>query len=174
MERGPVEEVLIDNGVSFCSEVLRELCEKWGVKQYFRSTYCQSGNGIIEISPQEAAFWYHMAPKNGQDETSVPHKSIFTYKWRFLLARTGGGEQRHAKIAVGEKVWVKPHIVHCTMRWGRGKVTEVLSQNKVAVDGVPQHVLDIWRVSLPSDEVAEVPPEEHTLGWQITKPIFDR
>ena len=48
MERGPVEEVLMDNGTSFHSEVLRELCEKWSVKQYFRSTYRQSGKRIIE------------------------------------------------------------------------------------------------------------------------------
>ena len=96
----------------------------------------------------------------------------------------GGGEQGQAKIAVGEEMLVKPPNTRCTMRWGRGKVTEVLSQNKVALDGVPRHVLDIWRVSLPSDEeVAEVPQEEHTrgrntsedaqLGWRITKPIFD-
>ncbi len=53
------------------------------------------------------------------------------------------------------------------MRWGRGKVTEVLSQNKVAVDGVPRHVLDTWRVSLPSDEeVAEIPQEERTQRLQ--------
>ena len=48
MERRPVEEVLMDNSASFRSEVLRELCEKWGVKPYFRSTYRQSGNRIIE------------------------------------------------------------------------------------------------------------------------------
>ena len=28
LERGPVKEVLIDNGVGFHSEVFRELCEK--------------------------------------------------------------------------------------------------------------------------------------------------
>ena len=62
---------------------------------------------------------------------------------------------------MGEEVWVKPPNARCTTRWGRGKVTEVLSQNKVAVDGVPRHVLDIQRVSLPSDkEVEEVPQEE--------------
>ena len=32
LERGPVEDVLIDNGVGFCLEVFRELCEKWGVR----------------------------------------------------------------------------------------------------------------------------------------------
>ena len=84
MGRGQVEEVLMDNGTSIRSEVLRELCEKWGVKQYFRSAYRQSGNGIRErnhrtikavgersrISPQEAVFWNNMAPKNGQDHAT--------------------------------------------------------------------------------------------------------
>ena len=60
----------MDNSAASHSEVLRELCEKLGVKQYFRSAYRQSGNGIIErnhrtikavaersrISPQEAVF----------------------------------------------------------------------------------------------------------------------
>ena len=26
-----------------------------------------------QISPQEAVFWYNMAPKTGQEEASVPH-----------------------------------------------------------------------------------------------------
>ena len=102
MERGPGEEVLMDNGASFCSEVLRELCEKWDVKQYFRSAYYQSGNGIIErnhwtikamaersrISPQEAVFWYNIAPKNSQDETFVPHVHIY------VRVATSAGQNR--------------------------------------------------------------------------------
>ena len=48
MEKGLVEEVLMDDGASFHSKVLRELCEEWDVNQYFRSVYHQSGNGIIE------------------------------------------------------------------------------------------------------------------------------
>ena len=50
----------------------------------------------------------------------------------------------------------------CTTRWGRGTVTDVLSKNKVTVDRVPHHVLDIRRVSLQSDEevVNEVLQEE--------------
>ena len=52
-------------------------------------------------------------------------------------------EQGQAKITVGEEV--------CTIRWGRGTVTKVLSKNKVTVDGVPCHILDIRKVSLSSD-----------------------
>ena len=89
LERGPVEEVLIDNGVGFHLKVFRELYEKWGVRQYFRSEYRPSSNEIVErhhrtikavaeksqISPQEAVF---MMP----NEASVPHLSIFTYEWQ--------------------------------------------------------------------------------------------
>ena len=45
---GPVEEVLIYNCEGFHSEVFRDLCEKWGFRQYFRFVYRPSGNGIIE------------------------------------------------------------------------------------------------------------------------------
>ena len=108
MERGPVEEVLMDNGTSFHSELLRELCEKWGVKQYLdpgiarvehrKETIIERNHRIIKAVTersrisQETVFWYNIAPKNGQDETSVSYKSVITYKWRQPLAWTGGGE----------------------------------------------------------------------------------
>ena len=119
LERGQVEEALIDNGVVFRSEDFRQMCEKWGNRRYFRSAYRPSGNGIIErhhrtikavaekkkkkqISPQEAVFWYNMAPKTGQDEASVPYRSVFTYEWRHQRAITKRVEQGQAKITVGK------------------------------------------------------------------------
>ena len=48
LEKGSVEEVLINNGVGFHSEVFKELREKWGVRRYFRSAYHPSSNGIVE------------------------------------------------------------------------------------------------------------------------------
>ena len=36
------------------------------------------------------------------------------YEWQHPLARTEGGEQGQAKIAVGEEVWVKPPNARCT------------------------------------------------------------
>ena len=72
---------------------------------------------------------------------------------------------------------MKPPHASRTTSWGRGTVTKVLSKNKVTVDGVLRHVLDIQRVSLPSDEevVDEVPQEESDarLGWRIMRPTID-
>ena len=48
-----------------------------------------------------------MAPKTGQDEVSVPHRSVLTYKWQHPRAMTEKVEQRKAKITVGEEVWMK-------------------------------------------------------------------
>uniref|UniRef100_A0A0K2V2W1 Putative LOC101234602 [Hydra vulgaris] n=1 Tax=Lepeophtheirus salmonis TaxID=72036 RepID=A0A0K2V2W1_LEPSM len=38
----------LDNGRSFRSAMLTNLCSKWSVKVIFRCTYRPSGNGIIE------------------------------------------------------------------------------------------------------------------------------
>ena len=166
LERGPVAEVLMDNGPAFRSEVFKEMCDKWGVRQFFRAAYRPSGNGIVErhhrtikaaaersrISPTEAVYWYNMSPKTGQDETTVPHRAIFTYEWRHPYNRTAGAVGREATIKVGEEVWVKPPNAKCTTRWGRGVVTGTQSKNNVIVDGVPRHILDLRRVSSPIDE----------------------
>ena len=163
LERGPVAELLMDNGPAFRSEVFKEVCDKWGVRQFFRAAYRPSGNGIVErhhrtikaaaershITPMEAVFWYNMSPKSGQNETTVPHRAIFSYKWRHPCNKIAGVEGEEATIKVGEEVWVKPPNVKCTTLWGRGVVTGMQSKNNVIVDGVPRHILDLRRVSLP-------------------------
>ena len=44
---------------------------------------------------------------------------------------------------VGDEVWVKPPHGRCDTRYGTGKVTGVISQHAVEVDGVPRHVRDL-------------------------------
>ena len=58
-------------------------------------------------------------------------------------------------------MWVKLLDASCTICWGRGTVTKVLSQNKVIDNGEPASCTR-YTVSLPSDEevVDEVPQEE--------------
>ena len=57
---------------------------------------------------------------------------------------------------------MKPSDACCTTCWGRGTDTEVLFKKKVTVNRVSRHILDIQRVSLPSDEevIDEIPLEE--------------
>ena len=44
---------------------------------------------------------------------------------------------------VGDHVWVKPPNNRCTKRFNGGRVTGILSQQSVEVDGVPRHVRDL-------------------------------
>ena len=85
LERGPVEELLMDNATVFRSELLKRALDNWSVRRFFRAVCRPSGNGIVErhhrtiktmaergsISPMEAVFWYNMSPRAGQDENSV-------------------------------------------------------------------------------------------------------
>ena len=36
------------------------------------------------ISPEEATFWYNIAPKVGQRDDTVLLRSVFNYEWRHL------------------------------------------------------------------------------------------
>ena len=161
-ERGPVGELLMDNGASFRSYLVAELCRRWGVRRRFRAAWRPAGNGIVErnhrtikrmaersgSSPEEAVFWYNLSPKVCTDGRSVPSSSLFTYKWRHpAVEPTIEGDTNFASgFKVGDLVWVKPGHAKCTTRWRTGRVTAVVSRNNVEVDGVPRHSLDLRRV----------------------------
>ena len=127
----------MDNGPAFKSEAFKEVCDKWGVRQFFRAAYRPSGNGVVErhhrtikaaaerscISPVEAVFWYNMSPRTGQNETTVPHRAVSAYEWRHPCVKTAGLVDGEATIRVGEEVWVKPPNAKFTTRWRRGVVT---------------------------------------------------
>ena len=96
LERGPVMEVIMDNGTVFRSEIFQMMLKKWKIRSYYRAAYRPGGNGIVErhhrtvkaiaerggISPEEATFWYNMAPKVGQRDDTVLYRSVFNYEWR--------------------------------------------------------------------------------------------
>ena len=89
-ELGPAEELLMDNTTAFRSEEMAWLCERWGVRPFFRAAYRASGNGIVERNhrkekamaergngdPIEAVYWYNNALRDRQREESVPRASI--------------------------------------------------------------------------------------------------
>ena len=95
MERGPVNEILMDNSTAFLSAALKEVLDKWGIKRLFRASYRPSGHGIVErlhrtikattersrSLPQKAVFWHNMSPKTGQEGETVPHLAVFKYEW---------------------------------------------------------------------------------------------
>ncbi|GAB1602697.1 hypothetical protein Ahia01_000549600 [Argonauta hians] len=170
LERGPVDEALMDNSPSFRSEVLRQTLERWKVRPYYRAAYRPNGNGIVErnhrtikamaersqISPQEAVFWYNMTPRVGQADETVPHRAVYGYAWRHpdVPPPEPETDEGEPAVTVGEEVWVKPPSVRCTSQWGRGIVTGVNSANNISVDGVPRHILDIRRLFRQDNDVA--------------------
>lgn len=177
-ERGPVEQVLMDNGSSFRSETFSQFLQQWNVQPFFRAAYRPEGNGIIErnhrtikaiaergnISPLRAVFFYNRSPRYGQEENSVPQRSVMTYEWRLpMVPPEKSCEKPTARVAVGDEVWVKPADSKCTSRWTRRTVTEVNSANNVEVDHMPRHILDIRPVEDSDHSAPEMDEiqEEH-------------
>ena len=161
LERGPVEELLMDNSTVFRSELLKTALDNWSVRRFFSAAYRPSGNGIVErhhrtikamaergnISPMEAVFWYNMSPRAGQADNSVPQRTVFRYEWRHPAVQLElKGHDTETTVKVGEEVWVKPADARCTALWQKGVVTAINSRNNVSVDGMPRHILDVRRV----------------------------
>ena len=157
-ERGPVAELLMDNGSGFRSYRVAEVCRKWNVRRHFRAAYRPSGNGLIErhhrtvkrmaarsgASPLHMVFWYNLAPREGQEKSSVPSSALYTYSWRHPAVYVDVlSDEKSESLQVGDTVWVKPPSAKCTSRWKKGRVTGSTSRNNVTVDGMPRHVLDV-------------------------------
>lgn len=165
-ERGPVRQVLMDNATVFRSKTFMDFLAGWKIEPFFRAAYRPSGNGIVErihrtikataergkMSPVDAVFYYNCSPRYGQDETSVPHRSVMRYEWRLPIVGSGKREPATARVVVGEEVWVKPPEAKCTTQWTKGVVTKVNSENNVEVDGMPRHILDVRAVMEQADE----------------------
>ena len=117
LERGPVEELLMDNTTVFRSELLKRALDNWSVRRFFRAAYLPNGNEIVErhhrtikamaergsISPMEAVFWYNMSPRAGQAENSVPQRAVFRYEWRHPAVKLGlKDHDKETTVEVGE------------------------------------------------------------------------
>ena len=174
LERGPVAEALLDNSPAFKSSEVEKLLQEWGIEKTFRAAYRPAGNGIVERhhrtiksmaekmrkSPVEAVYWYNIAPKEGQRESSVPQKAVHTYEWGLKGdVRRERKEEPECVVKVGDEVWVKPGEGRCTSRWKEGTVTKVNSANNVDVDGMARHILDIRPVVSDGEVEEETEPE---------------
>ena len=56
---------------------------------------------------------------------------------------------------IGDEVFVKAPSAKCTTPWGKGMVTNINSNSKVEVNGIPRHVADLRRV--PEIQIHEPP-----------------
>ena len=132
LERGPVEELLMDNATVFRSELLKTALDNWSVQWFFRAEYHPSGNGIAErhhrtikamaergsISPMETVFWYNVSPRAGQAKNFVPERAVFHYRWRHPTVQLElKDHDKETTVEVGEEVWVKPANARCTALW---------------------------------------------------------
>jgi ribonuclease HI len=160
IERGPFSELLLDNSATFRSATLEEFADEWGICLRFRAAYAPSGNGIVErnhrtikrmaargnISPEEATFWFNVTPRQEGSDKSVPSRCVFSYPWRVpydVCVQSRSGIERSSSFAIGTDVWVKPPMPSCTEQWSRGRVTRIVSDHVVEVDGMPRHVRDL-------------------------------
>ena len=165
-ERGPVDEVIMDNALCFRSSELGNLFKQWKIKVFYRAAHRASGNSIVErnhrtikcwaekagIDPVEAVYWYNVSPRVSNNNDSLPQLAVSNYRWRLPLEEPELGSEVSCRFEVGDDVWVKPGQTRCTTEWKRGKVTGVNSANNVSVDGMPRHVLDMRRVYEFSEE----------------------
>ena len=173
-ERGPVDEVILDNALCFRSRELEDIFKYWKIRVLYRAAYRASGNSIVErnhrtikcwaekagIDPIEAVFWYNVSPRVSDDSGSLPQLAVNNYRWRLPLEEPElDTREVSCRFDVGDDVWVKPGQTRCTTKWNRGKVTEVSSTNNVSVDGMPRHVLDLRRVYVAEDSSSEVEEE---------------
>ena len=176
-ERGPPDELLMDNSTAFRSRIVEEVCSRWNVQRRYRAAYRPSGNGIVErhhrtikaraartgADPRQIVFWYNLAAKKGTKNESAPCAEVFCYDWRHpLVARSVERDEEPccSGYSVGDQVWVKPPAGTCTSKWALGQVTGVTSSNNISVNGIPRHILDVRRFSDDDDEVEVATPEE--------------
>ena len=179
VERGPCEELLLDNSTAFRSAALSQFADMWGIRLRFRAAYAPSGNGIVErnhrtikriaarggISPEEATYWYNVTPRQDGSELTVPSRRLYRYSWRIpydVNVRTEAHEDSN-QFTVGEEVWVKPAVPSCTKQWALGIVTGVVSRYVVNVDGMPRHVRDVRK---------RVRPDANG-GWESDEEYYD-
>lgn len=169
-ERGPPQELLLDNAASFKSQKFVEACNRWGVNLIYRSAFRPECNGIIErhhrtikrsaarsgCSVLDIVFWYNSSPLQAMQTSSVPSRSIYKYEWRYPELKNGSEYCRDSgPYRPGDRVYVKPGNARCTTEWNQGTVSRITPEGAVEVDGVHRHVGDIRLVGAVNHEASE-------------------
>ena len=158
-ERGPPEEILTDNDTAFCSMEFRRFIDEWGVRLRHRCAYVLSGNSIAErchrsvkriaarkaCTIAEAVYRYNATPKDAVTAASALANAIHRY-WvciKGIDARLPDWRGTKGPYELGDIVWVKPPNSRCTTSFQRGRITGIISEQAVLVDGTPRHVRDV-------------------------------
>lgn len=161
-ERGPPVEFLTDNGPCFASREMSAFLESWCVSHVFSAAYRPSGNGIAERNHRtikrmvarsgrgvgEMLYWYNNSPNSNG---IVPSELVYDYKTEIPSKEREvekGEAKVHRKYSVGDAVYVKPPGARCDTEWKLGKVTGIVSDRVVEIDGTNRHVSDIRLVEM--------------------------
>ena len=182
-ERGAPDEILTDNDTAFRSKKFTAFADKWDVRVRFRCAYVASGNGVAERCHRtvkviaarkqcpinEAVYLYNVTPRNDCEEETAPANVLYGY-----VVRVRGGNERPPEqnsgdgvYQVGDDVWVKPPNGRCDTRYGKGRVTGVVSPHTVEVDGIPRHVRDL---RIRSDDAAPRENDDDDWDWFVDPP----
>ena len=57
IERGPCDELLLDNLMAFRSAMAAQFADEWGIALQFRAAYTPGGNGIVKRNHQTRGPW---------------------------------------------------------------------------------------------------------------------
>lgn len=159
-ERGAPAELLTDNDPAFRSRQFEAFAVQWGMRMRFRCAHAASGNGIVErchrtikviaarkgCTVAEAVYWHNISPRDDETHDSAPAEQLYRYKVRVRGVDTvtaADGERAISPYQRGDSVWVRPPGVRCDQRYEEGTVTDVISEQAVAVDGMPRHTRDL-------------------------------
>ena len=80
------------------------------------------------------------------------------YRYPVMIRGVNQSEEGEREVScryqIGDEVWIKPPGARCDERYKRGKVTKILSEQAVEIDGVPRHIKDL-RCNTPSQWTEE-------------------
>ena len=161
-ERGAPEELLTDNDPAFRSRQFEAFAAQWSMRMRYRCAHQPSGNGIAErchrsvkvtaarknCTVAEAVYWHNVSPRADGGPESAPAELLYRYRVRVRgvdgpaaadREDTGADHSESAPYRRGDRVWVRPPGARCDEQYAPGIVTDAMSEQAVAVDGMPRH-----------------------------------
>ena len=166
-DRGAPEEILTDNDTAFKSATFAKFAADWAIQLRFRAAHVPEGNGIVErchrtiktiaarkgCSVPEAVYLYNITPRDGMTPETAPMNSLGGYVARIRgIDELKPVEKATCRYDVGDAVWVRPPDGRCDRRYDEGRVTRVVSDCTVEIDGIPRHVKDLRKRQAKDDK----------------------